>query len=63
VLRTGKNPVAIGFIYENVGSRQPMRQTVRSIDEIEQLTGIDFFSALDDDIERRIEAKSDLSEW
>jgi len=63
VLRMGKNPVAIGFIYENVGSRQPMRQTVRSIDEIEQLTGIDFFSALDDDIERRIEAKSDLSEW
>lgn len=63
VLRTGKHPAAIGFIYENVGSRQPMRQAVCSVDEIEQLTGIDFFSALDDDIENRIEAKSDLSDW
>ena len=63
VLRTGKNPAAIGFIYENVGSRQPMRQTVRSVDEIEQITGIDFFSALSDDVEHRIEAKSSLTDW
>lgn len=63
VLRTGKHPAAIGFVYENNGSNQPMRQVVRSVDEIEQLTGIDFFSALDDDVEKRIEAKSDLSDW
>jgi len=63
VLRTGKHPAAIGFIYENNGSNQPMGQAVRSVDEIEQLTGMDFFSALDDDIENRIEAKSNLSDW
>jgi endonuclease G len=63
VLRTGKYPAAIGFIYENVGSSQPMRQAVRSVDEIERMTGIDFFSALDDDIENRIEATSNLSDW
>jgi len=63
VLRTGKHPAAIGFIYENNGSNQPMRHAVRSVDEIEQLTGIDFFSSLDDDIENRIEAKSNLSDW
>jgi endonuclease G len=40
-----------------------MRHAVRSVDEIEQLTGIDFFSSLDDDIENRIEAKSNLSDW
>jgi endonuclease G len=40
-----------------------MRQTVRSVDEIEQITGIDFFSALSDDVERRIEAKSSLTDW
>ncbi|MBO7116005.1 MAG: DNA/RNA non-specific endonuclease [Prevotella sp.] len=63
VLRTGKYPAAIGFIYENVGSSQPMRQAIHSVDEIERLTGIDFFSALDDDIENRIEATSNLSDW
>lgn len=63
VLRTGKNPAAIAFIYENDDSSQPMSQAVRSVDEIEQLTGMDFFSVLDDDVENRIEAKSDLSDW
>ncbi len=63
VLRTGKHPAAIGFIYENNGSSQPMQEAVRTVDEIERLTGHDFFSALPDDVERRIEAKADLSEW
>ena len=63
VLRTGKNAAAIGFVYENNGSSQPMKEAVRTVDEIEQLTGLDFFSALPDDVERRIEAKADLADW
>jgi len=63
VLRTGKHPAAIGFIYENNGSSQPMREAVRSVDKIERLTGHDFFSALPDDVERSIEAKANLSDW
>ena len=63
VLRTGKNPAAIGFIYDNNGSSQPMHQAVRSVDEIEQITGLDFFSSLPDDVERRIESKSSLADW
>ncbi|MBQ7420460.1 MAG: DNA/RNA non-specific endonuclease [Prevotella sp.] len=63
VLRTGKHPAAIGFIYNNDDSSQPMREAVRTVDEIERMTGIDFFSALPDDEEDRIEAKADLSDW
>lgn len=63
VMRTGKNPAAIGFIYENNGSSQPMHQAVRTVDEIEKLTGFDFFSALEDHIENRIEAKASLKDW
>jgi endonuclease G len=63
VMRTGKNSAAIGFIYENNGSSQPMRQAVRTVDEIEKLTGFDFFSALEDHIENRIEAKASLKDW
>lgn len=63
VLRTGKNAAAIGFVYDNKGSRQPMKQAVRTVDEIERMTGIDFFSALDDQTENRIEAQADLKDW
>ena len=63
VMRSGKNPAAIGFLYENYGKSQPMRQAVRSVDEIERMTGIDFFHSLPDDLENRIEARSNLSEW
>ena len=34
-----------------------------SIDEIEERTGIDFFSALDDSIENETEKNINLSEW
>ena len=56
-------PKTIGFIYNNVGKKQPMQDAVRSVDEIEMLTGIDFFPALDDKTENLIEAESDLTEW
>ncbi len=34
-----------------------------SIDELEQLTGIDFFCNLPDDIENKVESKSNLKVW
>ena len=48
-------PKAIGFLYQNVGKKQPMQAAVRTVDEIEALTGIDFFPALPDAMEERIE--------
>ena len=60
--RKGK-PKAIGFVYRNEGKKQPMEEAVCSVDEIETMTGIDFFPALDDTTERRVEANASLSEW
>jgi len=60
--RQGK-PKAIGFIYRNEGVKQKMADAVRSVDEIERITGIDFFPALDDQTEARVEARSNLSDW
>ena len=54
---------AIGFIYRNEGVKQTVEEAVRSVDEIEALTGIDFFPALDDAIENKIEAEARLSDW
>ena len=60
--RQGK-PKAIGFIYRNEGVKQTREEALRSVDEIEVLTGIDFFPSLDDDTENRIEAKASLTDW
>ena len=54
---------AIGFYYTNDNAIQPMEDAVRSVDEIERLTGIDFFSSLPDEQEDRLEAMTDLRAW
>jgi len=63
VLRLGSNPAALGFIYANDGKNQPMSQTVRSVDEIEKITGMDFFHNVKDEIEDRVEASARLKDW
>jgi len=54
---------AIGFVYENSSASQPMSERVRSVDEVEKLTGFDFFSSLPDNIENAIESRTDFTEW
>lgn len=54
---------AIGFYFKNEAGTCPLRTYARSIDEIEQITGIDFFHLLDDRIEDKIEAKYQLEAW
>ena len=51
---------AIGFIYKNKSGNRPKGDYVNSVDQIERITGIDFFSSLPDTIETRIEAKTGL---
>ena len=36
---------------------------VNSVDEVERITGYDFFSKLPDNIEKKIEAKADINQW
>jgi endonuclease G len=36
---------------------------VTSVDEVEKLTGLDFFSALPSDEQERLESKFDANEW
>ena len=56
-------PKAIGFVYRNEGKKQLMEDAVCSVDEVEAMTGIDFFPSLDDAIETRIEAIASLLVW
>ena len=61
-LKKGKEK-AIGFIYNNDDSRQPMSECCMSVDDVEKITGLDFFSSLEDTLEERLESQYDFSAW
>lgn len=52
-----KHPKAYGFIFENKAGSHPLSYYQLSVDEVEERTGMDFFSALPDDVENKIEAE------
>ena len=56
-------PKAIGFIYKNGDGNRPKGDYVNSVDEVERITGFDFFQSLPDDVEKAVEATADLDEW
>lgn len=53
----------IGLILPNASSSLSLDKFVVSVDQIELLTGIDFFANLNDKLENKIEAKSDWNNW
>ena len=63
VLCMNGTPKAIGFIYKNQPCNNPQSSYVNSIDQVERITGFDFFPNLPDEIEEIVEAKANLSEW
>lgn len=55
---------AIGFIIPNETSKRPLQEYAVSIDEVEELTGIDFFSDLmEDELEEKLESKFNNRLW
>lgn len=64
VLMVGaKTTKAIGFIYPNAAANRDMRFYAVSVDEVERITGIDFFYQLDDASEKRVEAECKPAAW
>lgn len=62
ILITSTKPIrAIGYIFENNSSDRPYK--TYTIDEIEKMTGMDFFPHLPDNIEDLIESRYDAGDW
>ena len=57
VLSLCDEPYTIGFIYPNDDCPQPVFKYAVSVDEVERITGIDFFCKLDDTTEDSLEAE------
>jgi len=60
---THPEPSAIGFVMPNESSSMEPYKFVESIDEIERLTGLDFYASLPDDLEFKIEKTSHVNAW
>lgn len=56
-------PKAIGFVVKNNAGTKKKDQYVNTVDEVERLTGYDFFSYLPDNIEEEVEAYANLDDW
>ena len=56
-------PRAIGFIYKNAPGNNQLDHYVNSVDQVERITGLDFFSQLPDDVENEIESNYNLNQW
>lgn len=54
---------AIAFLVPHKESNKALYQFVTSIDEIENLTGIDFFPELEDAVENKLEKSSNYTKW
>ncbi|MCM1437230.1 MAG: DNA/RNA non-specific endonuclease [Prevotella sp.] len=58
-----QNPRAIGFIYPNMASPGNMKNYSMTVDQVEELTGLDFFFNLPDELENKIESEAIFSQW
>lgn len=56
-------PKAIGYVVRNNEGKKKRDQFINSVDEVERITGYDFFPALPDDIENEVEAHASIDDW
>ena len=54
---------SIAFVFQNIPDRQYPKDRVCLVDDVEDMTGYDFFSMLPDEIEVAIEGTVDFSFW
>ena len=63
VLCLQETPKAIGFIVRNNEGKKKRDQFINTIDDVERITGYDFFPKLPDDIEEVVEAYANIKDW
>lgn len=56
-------PKAIGFVVRNNEGKKKRDQFVNTVDDVERITGMDFFPALPDSVEDVVEAYANLDDW
>ena len=60
---TGPETKAIGFVLPNEGSDRALQSYALSVDDVEDITDIDFYPALPDEDEKMLESTFNTSDW
>ncbi len=63
IVYDAKNQKAVGFVFKNGTSSGSMKSFAKTVDEIEELTGIDFMPDLDEETAKEVESKIDFDFW
>lgn len=63
VIADVENGRAIGFVVPHQNSESLLKTFAMPIDEVESLTGLDFFASLPDDLESNLESQKELKDW
>lgn len=63
LVETKKGFESIGFIMNNEAGHKPLTTYVKTVDDVEEITGLDFFSLLPNRIEKKVESTFNLSVW
>lgn len=63
ILCVDGTPKAVGFVYDNNNEKHSRDESICSVDDVEKLTGIDFFPQLPNEIEEAVESQANYNEW
>ena len=53
----------IAYVLPNNGSNLPLESFVTTVDEVERITGLDFFSELPIEVQSKLESGSEVADW
>lgn len=63
VLMNGRIPKMMGFILPNDVTNKDIREYCVSVDEVERITGIDFYPSINDEMENMLEMECNPGAW
>ena len=53
----------IAYVLQNSGSNLPLESFATTVDEVERITGLDFFSELPIEVQSKLESESEVADW
>ena len=59
----GNEYYSVAFVFDNNSERQPVRDAIVSVNDIESLIGFDLFTNINDKVEEIVESQANWDDW
>ena len=53
----------VAFVFSNTDLPEAVKDAACSVDDVEAITGMDFFAALPDELENKLESQNNYARW